>query len=221
MAADQGCVGYCTSNMASAVVLAHGSRQAATGNNPLAWAFPTKDERPVVLDMACGVAALGKIALLALDGRELPHGVAADAEGRPTRDPAQACLYFPAGGAKGYALALVHDILSGGLSAGGMTMDKPHWEPGEPYQGTLFFLAIDIAAILPLDEFVEAMDAQVRAVNALPPAEGFERVYMPGQIEWESFAEREASGIPFPPGALETLQPLSERLGVAWPWSEA
>ena len=221
MAADQGCVGYCTSNMASAVVLAHGSRQAATGNNPLAWAFPTKDERPVVLDMACGVTALGKVALVALDGRKLPEGVAADAEGRPTRDPAQARIYYPAVSAKGYALALVHDILSGGLSGGGMTIHKPHWGPGEPYQGTLFFLAIDIAAIMPLDGFAEAMDAQVRAVNALPPAEGFERVYMPGQIEWESFAEREASGIPFPPGGLEALQPLGERLGVAWPWSAA
>ena len=221
MAADGGCIGYCTSNMAGAVMLAHGSRQGATGNIPLAWAFPTGEARPVVLDMACGVAAVGKVTVIGLGGGCLPEGVAADAEGRPTRDPAQARLVHPAGGAKGYALAVAHDILSGGLSGGGMTIHKPRWSAGQPHQGTLFFLAIDIAAIMPLDGFAEAMDAQVRAVNALPPAEGFERVYMPGQIEWESFAEREASGIPFPPGGLEALQPLGERLGVAWPWSAA
>ena len=221
MAADAGCVGHCTSNMAGALLLAFGGRAGASGNNPLSWAFPRREARPVVLDMACGVAALGKIQVSVRGGRRLPAGLAADGQGRPTRDATQVRYVLPAAGPKGYGLSLVHDIMSGVLSGGQATVQKPEFGPGLPYHGTHFFLVLDIDAIMPLEAFSAAMDAQAAAVTALQPAEGFQRVYMPGEIEWEAYARQLTDGVRFPTGVLDELTPLARRLDLPAPWHSA
>ena len=64
MAADAGLIGHAASNMAGPCMLATGSRQPATGNTPLAWAFPSHGAQPVVLDMASGAYA----------PQQAPHG---------------------------------------------------------------------------------------------------------------------------------------------------
>ncbi|MBM4436124.1 MAG: Ldh family oxidoreductase [Actinobacteria bacterium] len=218
MAAAEGCVGYCTSNMPSAIVLAYGSAEGATGNTPLAWAFPTRDTPRVVLDMACGVAAHGRVAVAGTGGQRLPDGVGADRDGRMTNDPSNVKFVYPAGGPKGYALSIVHDLLAGALSGGAPTLLKPEGGPDQLIRGSQFHLAIDVRWIVPLADFTAEMDAQVRAVNALPPAEGFTSVSMPGQLEEERKVDRLAHGIPYPPGLLAAIEPLAGRLGVAIPW---
>ena len=212
MAAEAGCMGYCASNLRGPVLLATGGRGGAAGNNPLAWAFPGRRHRPTVLDMATGAVALGKIAALGEGGFLAPEGVAADAEGRPTRDPAKVAFVAPAAGPKGYALAVVHDVLVGALTGGGSALQKEPLVLGGPLDGGLFFMAMDISAVMPLADFAAAMDAQTDAVNDLEPAEGVDRVSMPGQIEWDLYDERVAAGIPFPAGVLDPY-------GVAAPWA--
>ena len=218
MAAEAGCVGYCASNLRGPVLLATGGRGGAAGNNPLAWAFPGDRHRHTVLDMATGAVALGKIAALGEGGLQAPDGVAADAEGRPTRDPAKVAFVMPAAGAKGYSLAVLHDVLVGALTGGGAALQKPPLVLGGPMDGGLFFMAIDISAVMPLLDFTAAMDAQTDAVNDLQPAEGVDRVSMPGQIEWDLYDERVVSGIPFPAGVLDPVTEVAAQYGVAAPW---
>ena len=218
MAAEAGCLGYCASNLRGPVLLAHGGRGGAAGNNPLAWAFPGDKHRPTVLDMATGTVALGKIAAMGDGGHEIPEDLAADADGMPTRDPADVKYIRPAGGAKGYALAVVHDVLIGALSGGGSALQKPPLDPGGRLDGGLFFMAMDITAVMPLADFNTAMDAQTDAVNALDPIEATERVSMPGQIEWDLYEERITSGIPFPGGVLDPVANLAAQSDVSVPW---
>lgn len=218
MAAEAGCMGYCASNLRGPVLLATGGRGGAAGNNPLAWAFPGRRHRPTVLDMATGAVALGKIAALGEGGFLAPEGVAADAEGRPTRDPSKVAFVAPAAGPKGYALAVVHDVLVGALTGGGSALQKEPLVLGGPLDGGLFFMAMDISAVMPLADFTAAMDAQTDAVNGLEPAAGVDRVSMPGQIEWDLYDERVATGIPFPAGVLDPLAEVAKQYGVAAPW---
>ena len=49
-----------------------GGAAAILGNNPFAIALPAGRERPVVLDMACSVAARGKIIVAAAEGKPIP-----------------------------------------------------------------------------------------------------------------------------------------------------
>ncbi len=218
MAAEAGCVGYCASNLRGPVLLAHGGRGGAAGNNPLAWAFPGGRHRPTVLDMATGAVALGKIAAMGDGGHQIAEDLAADADGLPTRDPSKVKFVRPAGGAKGYALAVLHDVLIGALTGAGSALQKAPLEPGGRLDGGLFFMAMDISAVLPLEDFTTSMDAQTDAVNALAPVEGVERVSMPGQIEWDLYEQRIDSGIPFPSGVLDPVSDLAAQYGVPVTW---
>jgi LDH2 family malate/lactate/ureidoglycolate dehydrogenase len=51
--------------------------------------------------------------------------------------------------------------------------------------------------------------------GALPAAEGFERVYYPGEPEDEMRKLRAVKGIPIDPGLRRQLVALGERLGVS------
>ena len=218
MAADSDLIGLATSNMAGPCMLATGSRQPATGNTPLAWAFPTHEAHPVVLDMASGAYALNKLHMVGTATGTLPEGVAADGDGNPTTDASKLAYVLPAGGPKGYGIGLVHDLMAGVLSGDGATLIKGALDPERRGpRGSLFFLTIDVEGFLPLDDFCTAMDAQSRAVNALPPAAGFSSVQMPGQPEWELFEDRTANGIAYPASVIEPLTAMAERLQLDMP----
>lgn len=94
-----------------------GGRRPYFGTNPIAFAFPT-DKYPVVVDMSSSTVARGNIILAAKEGRDIPPGWTIDAEGRPTTDPKKALegVVLPVGGAKGYALALAVEVMSGIIS---------------------------------------------------------------------------------------------------------
>jgi len=77
-----------------------------------------------------------------------------------------------------------------------------------------FVLATDIARFRPLGEFIEAVEAQADAVNAEAPAEGFDRVLLPGEPEVENRARRVTEGISVPEQTWEDLMTLAEKLGV-------
>jgi LDH2 family malate/lactate/ureidoglycolate dehydrogenase len=217
-AADAGLIGHAASNMAGPCMLATGSRQPATGNTPLAWAFPTHGAHPIVLDMASGAYALNKLHMVGTTTGTLPEGVATDTEGNPTTDASKLAYVLPAGGPKGYGIGLVHDLMAGVLSGDGATLIKGVLNPeSRAPRGSLFFLTIDVGAFLPPEDFRTAMDEQSRAVNALPPAAGFTKVQMPGQPEWELFEDRVTNGIAYPASVIDPLNAMAARLGLDTP----
>jgi uncharacterized oxidoreductase len=54
-----------------------------------------------------------------------------------------------------------------------------------------------------------------RYLNDTPPAEGFNHVYYPGEIEWEREQERRKCGIPIEEATWQVLRKLATELGVA------
>lgn len=99
-----------------AVMPAWGGSTPLLSTSPLAFGIAQGDRR-VMVDMATTSVARGKIAAYAGRDEALPEGWALDAEGQPTTD-AQAALsgmLAPMGGAKGFALALVVEALTGGV----------------------------------------------------------------------------------------------------------
>lgn len=98
-----------------------GGRTPYLGTNPIAAGFPTSGE-PVIVDLATSQVARGRILKAAQVGEQIPEGWALDAVGQPTRDPEAAIegSLLPLGGHKGFALALLVEVLSGVLSAAGV-----------------------------------------------------------------------------------------------------
>src|SRR5260370_42327204 len=94
-----------------------GGARPALGTNPIAFGMPSS-RGPVVLDMGTSAFMGTDLSYRARVGQLLPGGVAVDAEGRPTRDPAMARqgALLPFGGYKGFGLAFIVQAL--GVLAG-------------------------------------------------------------------------------------------------------
>jgi (2R)-3-sulfolactate dehydrogenase (NADP+) len=119
------------------------------GTNPIALAAPAAPE-PVVVDTSVSVVARGKIMSAAKKGEPIPQGWAIDQQGNPTTD-AKAALegsLLPIGGGKGYALAVLVEILAGALAGDILSPDLPlPWAPPEQAaKPGLLLLAFDPAA---------------------------------------------------------------------------
>ena len=154
-------------------VAAPGSKGAATGTNPVAFGFPTLQE-PFVIDL--GAAAFMGTDLIFQErrGAVLPEGVALDAEGLPTRDPAQVKTILPFGGDnnyKGFALAMAMQAL-GVLAGAGLGDDKTY--------GYLI-MAIDPERMLAGEDFRSHMSDMLAKVKATPRQPGVDEIRLPGE----------------------------------------
>ena len=61
------------------------------------------------------------------------------------------------------------------------------------------------------------MDKAIREIKASTKAEGVTRIYIPGEIEFETKAERLANGIPIPEPVVKDFVALGKELGVPFP----
>ncbi|MEM8856286.1 MAG: 2-oxo-4-hydroxy-4-carboxy-5-ureidoimidazoline decarboxylase [Pseudomonadota bacterium] len=96
----------------------HGGKRPIFGTNPLSFAWPTNGH-PVVFDLASATMARGDIMIAAREGKAVPPGTGIDADGNPTTNPAAILegAQLPFGGHKGSAIALMVELLAGGLTA--------------------------------------------------------------------------------------------------------
>lgn len=112
---DAGMVGLAFANSPSAMPAA-GGKHPIFGTNPIAAAFPRRNDAPMMIDLSLSEVARGKIMVAAREGRPIPLGWALDSNGEPTTD-AQAGLagsMLPLGAAsspKGSMLALIVELL--------------------------------------------------------------------------------------------------------------
>lgn len=198
---------------------APGGTEAVVGNNPLAIAVPTEGE-PVVLDFAMSAGALGKIRLAANKGEPIPEGWAQTAEGLPTRDAVEALkgTLLPAAGAKGFGLALMIDLIAGGLSGGGMgeAVRPLYGDMARPYDSANLFLAIRIEGLRPPAEFAAAASGLTDRVRESRVAAGAAPVRVPGDRATQA-RSRFTGHCPLAKETLEALRSHAGRLDVPVP----
>ena len=195
-----------------------GAKQAGTHNSPIAVAVPGSRRPAISLDMATSVAAGGKLDVALDKGASIPEEWALDAEGRPTTDPAQSAFLRPAGGYKGYGLALTFECLSS-LMVGNPLLATTISGRDAPRRGTQnsFVAAIDIAAFTDVEAFKRDVDRLADSMNGLATVDGAPPILVPGQPEEQVLAERTANGIPLPPGTVAKLRAAAERFGFDLP----
>jgi len=211
-------IGIAMTNASRQVVPTFG-REARFGTNPMCFAVPAGKELPFVLDMATTTAAAGKLELAARLEKSIPTGWALDEKAEPTHDPRvaqKARRLLPLGGSrdngshKGYGLAILVEILCGVLT-GTLTALNADQDP----RGH-FFGAIRVDAFRPVTEFKRDMDRLIRELKSTPPIQGQNRVYVAGEIEFETAEERAERGVPLLPSVLKGLREVSEQLGMTY-----
>src|SRR3989440_3797444 len=120
-ALERDLIGWAMTNSTMLVAPLWGAERML-GTNPIAIAFPGKEEPPIVVDMATSAAAYGKIEIARRRGAAIPEGWAIDSEGRSTTNPddmVDGGALLPLGsdrdrgGHKGYGLAIMVDVRCG------------------------------------------------------------------------------------------------------------
>jgi ureidoglycolate dehydrogenase (NAD+) len=187
----------------------HGAKVPSLGTSPISIAVPAlNDSPPLLLDMASGLIAAGRMRQAALEGRELPADAAIDADGNATTDPRRAKTVLPLGGPKGSGLALLFECIAGILAGTPIIAAAANLGRKAPIQNATV-IVLNIDSFRPLDEYRVDIAELTRAIKALPRRRGFEELLLPGERGDREAERRRRDGIPIPADVWKDLMELS------------
>lgn len=188
-----------------------GSRGAAIGNNPLAFASPAPEGPPLVFDIAASGVARGNVLAAAREGREIPAGWAIDAEGNPTTDPkaALAGAMLPMAGHKGIGLAMMVECLAGSLSGSRPAAVTGAMPGSAPAKVGAFVFVANTELVAGRESYLSHMAAWLATYAAASGPEG----RYPGQRAARLEAERGRDGISLTAGVIGDLRKVGELTG--------
>ena len=225
MALEHDMIGMTMTN-ASPLVAPTFAAEGMLGTNPIAVAIPAKTQPAFVADFATTPINRGKFTIAAKKGEKLKMGFAQDKFGNPTDDPTileQGGSMLPLGGDrehgshKGYCLGAIVDIFSSVLSGANF---GPYVPPMVAYLPLLeksvgdglghFFGAMRIDAFRPTNDFKNSMDEWITTFRNAKPAQGQEKVLIPGDLERESEVRVKEQGIKLIPQVIDDLKAIAQ-----------
>jgi LDH2 family malate/lactate/ureidoglycolate dehydrogenase len=229
MASQVGLLGMVTCTTRGAPVLPTRSAAPVLGTNPIAFAAPTRRNRPFLLDMSTSTVAQNKVKVFDLNGWPLPPGWVLDDRGEPVIDSALAMDYVTVrnvggitalGGTaemsshKGYGLSVMVQILSATLAGGSFTPIRRRTQGrGDPDNIGHFLMALDPTVFRGEGEFEDDLDDVIDVLHASPPSDPDQPVLVAGEPEAISREERLRTGIPVPPALAEKIREICTRYG--------
>jgi LDH2 family malate/lactate/ureidoglycolate dehydrogenase len=214
-AARVGTIAFMCCNAASAMS-PWGGAEPFIGTNPIAIAIYTGADILFSADMASSVVARGKIRKAARNNQPIPNDWAMDAEGNFTTDPNAAlkgCL-LPMGGPKGSAIALMVDIISGIMSGSKYARNLKSFHTPEGSTGVGAALTvINIKSFMPLAQFKQLIGDYIASMKALKKANGFDEIFLPGEIEQKKEKHCQSEGVELDNNAITALNDLLTKIG--------
>jgi LDH2 family malate/lactate/ureidoglycolate dehydrogenase len=219
-ATDEGFVIIITnSDPSMRTVAPAGSREAQLAPNPLAFGYPTQDE-PVLIDISTSSVANGWVRRWNAEGKRLPGKWLLDANGNPSDEPGALFgdppgAMLPLGGTelghKGFALGLIVEVLTAGLSGTGRA-DKPTGG-GTP----VFIQVIDPKAFAGVDALKREASWLAQACRSSKPRPGVGAVRMPGDTARSRRRAQLDSGVELYPSIMPELKIWANRFGITAP----
>jgi L-2-hydroxycarboxylate dehydrogenase (NAD+) len=225
MAIKENMAGFAVTNARPSIAPTFGA-EPMLGTNPIAFGVPTDEECPFLLDMATSITQRGKIEVAVRAGKSVPSGWAIDNQGNDLTDPLRIMKAFASGqasllplggkgeetaGYKGYGLAVMVEILSAILSGGPFCRGVSGFdEEGNKVPNRLghFFLAIDIAKFVDVEEFKKSAGALVRSLRSVRKLPGQERIYSAGEKEYENEQTIPRIGVPINDSLQKTMRDI-------------
>ncbi len=187
------------------------------GTNPIAMAFPSSTDSPILLDFATSIAAEGKLRVYAAKGEALPDEWVLDKDGVPSRDPND---YYAGGallpigglhgGHKGYALSFMVAMFGAVMGS----VASPTGSLPEQISGSTI-MVIALGGMAPIDDIRTTVGEVVDYMKDTPLAEGSSGILYPGEFEARTRKQRLADGVSVADATWEQVAELIERFGLA------
>jgi uncharacterized oxidoreductase len=189
------------------LVAPHGGSQSRFGTNPLTIGLPRRDAPPILLDFATSAIAVGKVRVAYNRKAEAPAGTLIDHAGQPTTNPA--VMYeeplgalLTAAGHKGYALAMVCDLLGSALFGGVTPQPSRLRIPG--LYNNMLAIVFDPARFGAGEHFEQEAKAFIDYVQSAKRIDADAPIEVPGDAE-RRFRVQRAQALPVDTGTLKTM----------------
>ncbi len=185
------------------------------------YAWQAAREGLIGLSMANDAPSVaGKVYVAQTRGEQIPNTWLFGADGKPTTDasgyPHIGALQ-PAAGHKGYGIALLIETLAGVLSGAAITRAVGSWMLGDGTQPTnhgAAFIAIDVNSMISAGKFIQRVESLVEEIHNAPRAESVDRIYVPGEMEWERYDRSMQEGIALPSDVVSSLEEAAKLSGL-------
>ena len=219
MAAAEDMIGIATTTT-SRVMSPWASREPIATNSPIAFAVPTRSYKTVVLDMATSVLANGKVRLAQERNIPLPEGMTVDEQGNITTDPFKVASILSVGTYKGSGLAMMFAILAGLLSGAPLTAyHTTKLREDGPFVADVghLLVVVDVGNFTDLNGFKSQLDDVITTWKSSAKRPGFDKLYYPGEIEWDRVPDRQRNGIPLNDTLVDKLRKIADELEIEFP----
>ena len=156
-----------------------GAKKPLFGTNPISFAWPRKNNTPVVYDMATSTMAMGEVQVAARDGHKVPYGTGLNKDGEKTNDPAQIAnggVLLTFGDYKGSAIAMMIELLAAGLVGDLFSFEAKEEDnnDGGPARGGEFIMALS-------PELIAGQNWNEHAESFFEQMNSLDGVRLPGQ----------------------------------------
>lgn len=204
-----------SSDPSDALVAPYGGITPALTPNPIAAGIPAQPD-PVLIDISTSITTAGLCARKRNEGGSLPGQWLVDKNGVPSDDPhalVNGGAILPVGGLdhghKGFALGLMVEALTQGLSGYGRIQSPTEWG------AAVLVLAFSTAAFGSSADFLAQVKGIVDACRAAKPMPDGDGVRMPGERALWRKREALANGVVLYPGIADSLQKLAQRFALS------
>ncbi|MEM9277976.1 MAG: Ldh family oxidoreductase [Pseudomonadota bacterium] len=215
LAADAGMISLALSNSFPKVA-AFGGASSVFGTNPFAFGAPRASGDHLMVDFATSSLAGSTVRQYRDNGEQLPEGLATYPDGKPLTDPSdlEAGALLPFGGAKGYGIALLVEIMAGVLSGSGFshTVKSTYSNFDEINDSGHCVIAIDIKCLMSLPDYYSRIETLVGILKASAPSSG--HVRLPGEVRWENLRHNSKSGIEIAAATWSELLKVADEVGL-------
>lgn len=229
MAVNNNMVGFAFTNARPSASPTFGV-QPMLGTNPIAFGAPTNDEFPFLFDGATSITQQGKIEVYAREEKPLPEGWVINQQNKSKTNAEEILTQIEKGNAallplggfgemqgghKGYGLSTMVEILSASFQNGAFLFglsgldQKGHYIP---YKIGHFFMAINIEAFCPLEDFKATTTQIMHDLRSSRKAPGNQRIFTAGEKEFENEKVIRRRGIPVIPNLQKDLNYLKHEL---------
>lgn len=213
MIAENDLIGMMTAQ-GEIVVPPLGGRTRLLNTSPWSFAIPAGEQQPIVLDMSSTEAARSKLTMAMKEQRKIPFGWLLNEAGEPTDNPADMAKGIQTwiGGAKGYGMAVVDQVLAGILASAALVDIEP--KAADVHRRGHFVMAIDPAAFIDLPDFKREVDELIRTLKESERLDEEQEILLPGERSARMKEERLKNGIPLRTVHWKELSSLCNDIGV-------
>lgn len=187
-ATERGCIGIVIAKGPPSMGVP-GTDGKVIGQSPVGFAFPTKREWPVILDICLAYASGEQLLRRAKGGQPVPEWWGVGPDGRPTSDAEQLLrgTKYPIGGHKGFGLAILCELLTGVFSQGPV-LDEQEGPDMAWKSSSHTAVAIKADALMDMDSYIGRSSDLIDRIDARAPS-----IHIPGQHSYKNKVEFERS----------------------------